>query len=199
MRRKLYSKRSKPVQIALTVFLLSKFLHLIKLVTILSSDVAEYLSLNPTIQANYPEPGQFKSDCLGVSVQYCTLIILNMVALFLSRRCCDKNWFAGVIPWLLTAMQLCELPFRPVLPVWYSVLLCIWLFSSIYFLTLEVLQTLYQAVPIFVLLLIGLPARMVATLHAEFQQSESYVYLALFSVLSIVACLNLTIGWVGGR
>ena len=134
---------------------------MIKVVSILSSDVDEYLSLNPAIQAMYPEPKVFKSDCLGVSVQYCALILINMVTLFLSRRCFDKNWFAVMIPWLLTFMQLCELPLFPVLPAWYSGLLCVWLFSSIYFLTLEVIQTLYQAVPIFILLLIGLPIRIV--------------------------------------
>ena len=122
-----------------------------------------------------------------------------MVTLFLSRRCFDKNWFAVMIPWLLTVMQLCELPLFPVLPAWYSGLLCVWLFSSIYFLTLEVIQTLYQAVPIFILLLVGLPIRIVI-LHSDLVQSgTTYVYLLFYIVLSIVACLNLTIGWIGGR
>ena len=131
-------------------------------------------------------------------MQYCILIIINLIALLLSRKYSGTNWFAAIIPWLVTCMQLSELPFSPVLPIWYSGLICIWIFCSIYFLTIEVVQSLYQAIPVFLLLFIGLPTRIVL-LHQGSFDLGSYIYLALFVTLSIVACINLTIAWVGGR
>ena len=105
-----------------------------------------------------------------------------------------------MMPWLVTIMQLNEIPFRPVLPFWYTSLNATWLICSIFLLTMELIQTLYQAIPIFLILLIGLPLR-VLLLHNDlsFDLKAASVYVGLFALLGILACTKITIDWVGGR
>ena len=55
--------------------------------------------------------------------------------------------------------------------------------------------------PILVLLLIGLPIRIVVLHKSSFdlESTSTYVYIGLFIVLSIVACLNMTIDLLMSR
>ena len=85
-RQQLILDRRKSVLIALALFLLPKFLNLIKLTTILSGDVKTYLLQNPSVQVSYPiskDNDKFKSDCVAVIFQYCTLVSMNVLIILL--------------------------------------------------------------------------------------------------------------------
>lgn len=102
------------------------------------------------------------------------------------------------MPWLITLMQLCELPFMPVLPSWYIGMISVWLFGSIFFLTILPLQTLYQAIPIFSILFLCLPAR-IFHLVASSIDSVPYPYLSVYVILGLVVCIHNTIDVIGTR
>ena len=102
------------------------------------------------------------------------------------------------MPWLITLMQLCELPFLPVLPTWYIGMISVWLFGSIIFLTVLPLQTLYHAIPIFAVLLLILPARIFHLISSSID-SVPYVYISMYVILWLVVCIYYTIDAVGTR
>ena len=87
--------------------------------------------------------------------------------------------YPRIIPWLMILMQICELPFLRVLPIWYVVMIAIWLFCSIFFLTVLLFRSLYQAIPILLTLLIGLPARLIGLLESSVD-SIPYVFIILY-------------------
>ena len=101
-----------------------------------------------------------------VIVQYIVLLITNAVAMLLTKK---TDSYPRFMPWLLTIMQLCELPFLPVLPVWYVGIIAVWLFCMIFFQTVLPIQTLYQGLPIFMVLLICLPARIFTLLASSLE------------------------------
>ena len=81
-------------------------------------------------------------------------------------------------------------------PIWYTVLTCSWTLASYFFLTVFALQTLYQAIPVLLMLLIGLPARIIQLVKIEF---FSVGYLIAFVGLLFAAALVLAIRKVGSE
>ena len=128
-------------------------------------------------------------------VQYIVLILVNSVAMILTKK---TDHYPRIMPWILTIMQLCELPLLPVLPVWYTVMISVWLFCTIFFQTILPLQTLYQAIPLFLVLLICLPTR-IFILLASSVDSAPVVLICLYVILGLLVCVNFTIDVVGTR
>ena len=192
----------------LGLFLVSKFIHLIHVISILKGDLAEYRNTEPALILNYPPENladstlvhdsgttDLRDSCVLVIIQYCALIIVNSVAMLITRK---NNHYLRLMPWLITLIQLCELPFAPVLPTWYIVLITVWLSCSLFFLTVLSLQTLFQAVPILLTMLICLPIRLY-TLLANSVESVPFGYLSVFILLGLLTAFTFTIDVVSDK
>lgn len=194
--------------IMLGLFLVSKIIHLIHVISILKGDLAEYRNTEPALILNYPPENladstlvhdsgttDLRDSCVLVIIQYCALIIVNSVAMLITRK---NNHYLRLMPWLITFIQLCELPFAPVLPTWYIVLITVWLSCSLFFLTVLSLQTLFQAVPILLTMLICLPIRLYALL-ANSVESVPFGYLSVFILLGLLTAFTFTIDVVSDK
>lgn len=127
--------------------------------------------------------------------QYILLLLVNAAAMIVTKK---AEQYLKIVPWLIIFIQLTELPVLPVLPVWYMGLTAIWLFCSIFFVSIIPLQNLFQAIPIFLALFILLPTRIFILISSSIN-SVPYTFLVLFIPLGLAAVLTFTIDMVGGR
>jgi len=185
--------------ILLCLFLVSKVVHLVHVGSILGGDIDQFRVVNPEVIANYPPPADstpdaadtgkenLKVDCYLVIGQYFFVMLVIAVALLLTRK---TNYYIHFLPFMIAVVQLCELPFRPVFPIWYLLISAAWVFASYFFLTVLSFQTLYQAVPILLILLVGLPLRLYLLIDVEY---IPYGYLAVFVVLTFAIAVMISI------
>ena len=183
----------------LSLYMSSKIFHFVYLTIILTGNVGDYRSSNPEIERNYPpeDPNpeemtdagceQLKNQCYVVIAQYIVVMLVIAVAMVLTRK---TNHYIHVLAWLIALVQLCELPFHPVFPFWYLFITSSWVFASYFFLTVLSFQTLYQAVPILLILLVGLPLRMYLLVDVT---DVPYGFLTAFIVLSFAISIMISI------
>ena len=86
--------------------------------------------------------------------QFLGVMLVISICMLLTKK---TNVYITLLPYLITLVQLCELPFRPIFPNSYLLITAGWVLASYFFLTVLSFQTLYQAVPILLILLAGLP------------------------------------------
>lgn len=182
----------------LALFLVSKVIHLAHVLSIQLGDLDEYRRANPDVIAFYPirmtddmstDTGSdaLASDCRSVIVQYVFVMIFIVGAMLLIKKTdCYITWLA----WIIAVIQICELPFYPVFPSWYLILTAAWVFSSYFFLTVLAFQTLFQAFPILLVLLLGLPLRLYLLLDVD---HIPYGYLSVFGVLAFFVAVLISI------
>ena len=91
------------------------------------------------------------------------LAIFTGVSLILIKK---TTIYVSLLAWFVAVVQLCELPVCAVFPTWYLVMTAAWIFASFFFLTVLTFQTLFQALPILLVLFIGLPIRLVWLIDA---------------------------------
>jgi len=183
--------------ILLALFLVSKIIHLIHLAIVLSTDSVEYRRSNPEILALYPigagdgaeDPGahNLKSDCHLVIGQYVIVVVIVGLAILLTHK---SNYYVQLLAWIIAGVQLCELPFRAVLPAWYLVLTSSWLLASVFFLTVLSFHNLFQAGPVLLVLLFGLPARLYFLIDT---QQTPYGFLTCFILLTLAIAVMISI------
>jgi len=114
------------------------------------------------------------------------MLVIGLAMLLTKKTDC----YIEVLAWIIGVVQLCELPFLPVFPIWYLVLTSIWVFASYYFLTVLTFQTLFQAVPILIALLIGLPLRLYLLIDVD---SVPVGYLVAFGILAFCVAVMISI------
>ena len=158
--------------IFLSLFLISKFFHLINLWLILASDIEQYCKDSPEILLVYhsqqsvaeADTKKMRRDCIITIVQYILVILFTIWTIFVIKKTYN---YTMLLAWAVSLIQLCELPFLPIFSTNYMLITACWTFSSIFFLTVLTFQTLYQACPILTILLIGLPLRLFLLVNTE--------------------------------
>lgn len=119
--------------------------------------------------------------------QFAILIVIIGAALLIIKK---TSFYVSVMAWMVAVVQLCELPFWPIFPSWYLVISASWIFASFFFLTVLTFQTLFQAFPILVVLLIALPVRLYSLIDVDY---VPYGYLVAFGVLSLAIAVMISI------
>ena len=89
-----------------SLFLLSKIIHIIFIVNILVADeFDEYREKNAEIGLSFPpedDPDSLsalRTNCFVVLIQYCVLLIINGVAILITKK---YKKYLNLIPWLIT-------------------------------------------------------------------------------------------------
>lgn len=112
---------------------------------------------------------------------------VTVATLVLIKR---TNLYLSVLAWIICGLQILELPFHPIFPLWYLLISGVWLFASYYFLTVISFQNLFQACPILLILLIGLPLRLYLLIDVV---KVPYGWLSLFIFLSFAIAIMISI------
>lgn len=128
-----------------------------------------------------------KADCFIVIGQYLGVLLVISTCMILTKK---TNVYMTLLPYLIAFVQLCELPFRPIFPNSYLFITTAWLIASYFFFTVLSFQTLYQAIPILVILLLGHPLRLYILIKVE---HIPYGYLAVFAVLALAIAIMISI------
>ena len=81
-------------------------------------------------------------------------------------------------------------------PTWYLVLIFSWILASYFFLTIFSLQTLYEAIPILLILLIALPLRLIPLVDFA---DVSAGYIVCFVGLTFFVAILITVFVVGSE
>lgn len=115
------------------------------------------------------------------------LIMILAAALFLIKK---TSFYIPVLAYIVAIVQMCELPFWPIFNTHYMVISASWIFASYFFLTVMTFQTLFQAFPILLVLLIGLPLRLYNLIDVG---EIPMGYLVAFGVLSFVIAVMTSI------
>jgi len=154
-------------------------------------DAEDYLEKNPELLTQYPgEEGkvQFRNETfIGLGQVLVSIALIVGAFVLLSLK------YSNVLPFFLTAVQLLDLPIKPVMPTQFVISICFTYFGQMYFVPLLACDNLAQVVTVFTILIVNLMIR----LHLYFSLTPWIFSLIFLYFFNLMICIGMVSSMVG--